>query len=243
MSSASPFRRLTRSPRQRRVRHHLAAAAEAWRSRHRNSPVRLAFAAACPERRRDPLWPGSGGIEAGARGKGRSIRAKKPPGASIKSGPNITAKTRVGRVLCSGRCARGHDVSIRMTPPPGGRCCGVMPAAKVSTTIVRPPQQGSAVPVSLPLLRPRCGRRRFPSLRSRPLPRRAVNAPGRHEAAGELGAVEGDGEKEPQRRHRTIGRRRPHAGLGLVQLEAAQIVGRRRIRRAAEERCKGPDVT
>ena len=64
-----------------------------------------------------------------------------------------------------------------------------------------------------------------------------------HQAASELDVVEGDGEKEPHRRHRAVDLRRPHPGLRLVQLEAAKIIRCRGIRRAAEEGCERPDVT
>jgi hypothetical protein len=57
-----------------------------------------------------------------------------------------------------------------------------------------------------------------------------------------LGPIEGHGEEEAQRRYRAIDGRRPHAGLRLMQLEAAQILSGCRIRRAVDEGCEGPDV-
>ena len=57
-----------------------------------------------------------------------------------------------------------------------------------------------------------------------------------------LRAVEGHGEEEAQRRNRAVDARRTHAGLRLVQLKTAKILGRSRIRRAAEEGCERPDV-
>src|SRR5947208_771511 len=49
-------------------------------------------------------------------------------------------------------------------------------------------------------------------------------------------------EEEAQRRNRTVDGRRTHPGLRLMQLEAAKVLGRCRIRRAAEKGCKGSDV-
>ena len=55
------------------------------------------------------------------------------------------------------------------------------------------------------------------------------------EMAGELGAVQRDPEEEAQRRGRAVQRRRLRAALGQMHLEAAQVLGRRRVGRAAEE--------
>src|SRR5438552_14221304 len=45
------------------------------------------------------------------------------------------------------------------------------------------------------------------------------------------------------RRNRAVDSRRTHAGLRLMQLEAAKILSRGRIRRTAEEGCEAPHVT
>jgi len=45
-------------------------------------------------------------------------------------------------------------------------------------------------------------------------------------------------EEETQGRDRTVDARRLHADLRLVQLEAAQILRRRRVRRPADEGCE-----
>jgi hypothetical protein len=63
------------------------------------------------------------------------------------------------------------------------------------------------------------------------------------EVARHLGPIERYAEEETQRRHRAVDGRRAHAGLGLVQLEAAKIVRRRTVGRAADEGSEGPDVT
>src|SRR5262249_32287578 len=57
-----------------------------------------------------------------------------------------------------------------------------------------------------------------------------------------LRAVEGHGEEEAQRGNRAVDARRTHAGLRLMQLKTAKILGRGRIRRAPEEGCERPDV-
>ena len=53
---------------------------------------------------------------------------------------------------------------------------------------------------------------------------------------GHLRPVARRREKEPQRRHRTVHRRRLHALLALTNLERAQVLALGRVRRAAEER-------
>ena len=53
--------------------------------------------------------------------------------------------------------------------------------------------------------------------------------------AGELGAVERGAEEETQRRGRAVERRRLHAALGQMHLEAAHVLGRCRVGRAAEK--------
>ena len=58
----------------------------------------------------------------------------------------------------------------------------------------------------------------------------------------DIGPVERDGEEEPQRRDRAVDGRRAHAARGQMQLKAAQVLGRRRVRRAAEEGCEVLDA-
>ena len=58
-----------------------------------------------------------------------------------------------------------------------------------------------------------------------------------------MSPIERHAEEETQRRHRAVDGRRAHAGLGLVQLEAAKILRRRAVGRAPEEGGEGPDVT
>src|SRR5207253_3068348 len=48
-------------------------------------------------------------------------------------------------------------------------------------------------------------------------------------------AVARHSEEEAQRRNRTVDGRRTHPGLRLMQLEAAKVLGRCRIRRAAHD--------
>jgi hypothetical protein len=60
--------------------------------------------------------------------------------------------------------------------------------------------------------------------------------------AAQIRPLQGDAEEEPQCRHRAVHRRRPHPALGLVQLEAAKVLRRRRVRRPAEEDGERPDV-
>jgi hypothetical protein len=55
------------------------------------------------------------------------------------------------------------------------------------------------------------------------------------EAAGQIGPVERHGEEEAQRRNRAVDARRLHAGLRLVHLETAKVLGRGRVGRAADE--------
>jgi len=55
------------------------------------------------------------------------------------------------------------------------------------------------------------------------------------ELAGEFRPVEGGGEEEAKCCHGAVHRRRVHAPLGLMHLEPADILGRRRIRRPAQE--------
>ena len=62
------------------------------------------------------------------------------------------------------------------------------------------------------------------------------------ELGREIGAAERDREQEAQRDRRTVHGRRLHAGLGLVDLIAAQVLGGCCIRRAAQELGKGLDV-
>jgi hypothetical protein len=62
------------------------------------------------------------------------------------------------------------------------------------------------------------------------------------EPPGEVRPVERHGEEETQRRHRTVDARRLHAGLRLVQLEAAQILRRCRIGRPADKGRERPHV-
>jgi len=62
------------------------------------------------------------------------------------------------------------------------------------------------------------------------------------EPAGEVGPVERHRKEEAQGRDRAVDARRLHAALRLIQLEAAQILRCRRVRRAANEARKCPDV-
>src|ERR1700758_1485901 len=59
---------------------------------------------------------------------------------------------------------------------------------------------------------------------------------------GHLGTIECHGEKEAQRRNRAVDARRTDAGPGLMQLEAAKILGDGRIRRTSEEGCERLDL-
>ena len=59
---------------------------------------------------------------------------------------------------------------------------------------------------------------------------------------GEFGAVERGGEEEAQRRGRAVERRRLHAALGQMHLEAAHILCRCRVGRASQELGKHRDV-
>ena len=62
------------------------------------------------------------------------------------------------------------------------------------------------------------------------------------EPSGKVRSVERHGEEETQGRDRAVDARRLHAGLRLVQLEAAQILRRRRVGRPADEGCERPHV-
>jgi len=62
------------------------------------------------------------------------------------------------------------------------------------------------------------------------------------EPAGKIRPVERHAEEEAQGRNRAVDARRLHAALRLVQLEAAQILSRRGVGRAADEGCKRPHV-
>ena len=62
------------------------------------------------------------------------------------------------------------------------------------------------------------------------------------EPPGKVRPVERHGEEETQGRDRTVDARWLHAGLRLVQLEAAQILRRRRVGRPADEGCERPHV-
>src|SRR5437773_2029531 len=57
------------------------------------------------------------------------------------------------------------------------------------------------------------------------------------EPAGKIRPVERHAEEEAQGRDRAVDARRLHAALRLVQLEAAQILSRRGVGRAADEGC------
>jgi len=61
------------------------------------------------------------------------------------------------------------------------------------------------------------------------------------ELAGKLRPVEGDGEEEAKCGHGAVHRRRVHASLGLMHLEPADILGRRRVGRPAQDRSKAGD--
>jgi hypothetical protein len=60
--------------------------------------------------------------------------------------------------------------------------------------------------------------------------------------AGEVGLVERHRKEEAQGRDRAVDARRLHAALHLMQLEAAQVLRCRRVRRAANEGRKGSDI-
>lgn len=62
------------------------------------------------------------------------------------------------------------------------------------------------------------------------------------EPPGQVRPIQRHGEEEAQGRDRAVDARWLHAGLGLVQLEAAQILRRRRARRPADEGRERPDV-
>jgi hypothetical protein len=64
---------------------------------------------------------------------------------------------------------------------------------------------------------------------------------GPDQAARQVGPIERYREEETQRRHRAIDRRRLHATLGLVNLETADILRCRRVRRPLEERSEAPN--
>ena len=55
------------------------------------------------------------------------------------------------------------------------------------------------------------------------------------EAPRQVRPVERHGEEEAQRRHRAVDGRRLHAALGLMNLEAADVLGRRRVWGTTEE--------
>ena len=55
---------------------------------------------------------------------------------------------------------------------------------------------------------------------------------------GRVGAIERHGEEEPQRRDGGVDERRAGAGLGQMQLETAQVLVGRRVRRPADEPCQ-----
>ena len=83
-------------------------------------------------------------------------------------------------------------------------------------------------------------RRPAPPAAAAPPPRRSAPSAAARlvhdgETAGEIRPVERHGEEEAQRRDRAVDARRLHAALRLVQLEAAQILRRRRVGRAADE--------
>jgi hypothetical protein len=60
--------------------------------------------------------------------------------------------------------------------------------------------------------------------------------------AGEFGTIQRDAEEEAQRRGRAVQRRRLHAGLDQMHLEAAHVLRRCRAGAAAEESGEGLDV-
>jgi hypothetical protein len=62
------------------------------------------------------------------------------------------------------------------------------------------------------------------------------------EPSGKVRPVERDGEEETQGRDRAVDAWRLHAGLRLVQLEAAQILRRRRVGRPANEGRECPHI-
>jgi hypothetical protein len=62
------------------------------------------------------------------------------------------------------------------------------------------------------------------------------------EPAGAIRPVERHAEQEAQGRDRAVDARRADTGLGLVQLEAAHLLGRRRVGRAADEGRERPDM-
>jgi hypothetical protein len=64
---------------------------------------------------------------------------------------------------------------------------------------------------------------------------------GQDEATRQIRPVERHGEEEAQRRNRAVDGGRLHAALDLMDLEAADVLGRRRIRRPLEEGGEAPD--
>ena len=72
--------------------------------------------------------------------------------------------------------------------------------------------------------------------------RQSARQPHDREPPGKVRPIERHAEKEAQGRDRAVDARRLHAALRLVELEAAQILCRRRIGRAADEGRERPDV-
>ena len=62
------------------------------------------------------------------------------------------------------------------------------------------------------------------------------------EATRQVRPVEGDGEEEAQRRHGSVDGGRLDASLGLMDLEAADVLGRRAVGRAFEEGGEASDA-
>jgi hypothetical protein len=71
---------------------------------------------------------------------------------------------------------------------------------------------------------------------------RAVIA-GDHKGTRQIPALQCHQKQKPQRRDSAVNGRRSHAVLVLIQLEAADILWRRCVGRAADKRGEAPDVT
>src|ERR1700722_11793577 len=63
-----------------------------------------------------------------------------------------------------------------------------------------------------------------------------------NQLARQVGPIDGLREEEPQRRHDAVHGRRRHTGLALLDLELAHVIGRRRVRRAPQERREASDI-
>ena len=122
------------------------------------------------------------------------------------------------------------------------RVLSMSPTLRVATSDTRNPAP-YAVPESRPVLRPRRYLEQSPNLfdvEHRWQPARVADD---DEAARQVRPIERHREEEAQRRYRAIDALRLHATLGLVDLEAADILRCRRIGWALEERGETPHET